>query len=101
MSQDEEHLRLLSIFHYIVGGITAVMACFPILHLVIGLMLLFAPESMTDSRGGPPPKWFGAIFAGFAAAFILAGWILAVSMFLAGRFLSKAPLHVLYRGGRR
>lgn len=23
MNQDEEHLRLLSIFHYIVGGITA------------------------------------------------------------------------------
>ncbi len=30
---DLEHLRLLSIFHYVVGGILALFSCFPILVL--------------------------------------------------------------------
>ena len=41
MNQDEEHLRLLSIFHYVVGGLTALFACIPIIHLVVGLAILF------------------------------------------------------------
>jgi hypothetical protein len=32
MSEDEQYLRLLSIFHYVVGGIAALFACFPIFH---------------------------------------------------------------------
>ena len=28
VSQDGEHLRLLSIFHYVVGGLMALFACF-------------------------------------------------------------------------
>ena len=36
---DTEHLKLLSIFHYVVGGMAVLFACFPIIHLVIGLFL--------------------------------------------------------------
>jgi uncharacterized membrane protein YuzA (DUF378 family) len=31
MNQDAEHLRLLSIFHYIVGGLAALFSFFPLL----------------------------------------------------------------------
>ena len=34
--QDLEHLRLLSIFHYVAGGLLAVMSCRPIVHVVVG-----------------------------------------------------------------
>ena len=30
MAQDDEHLRLLSIFHYVVAGMAALFAMFPI-----------------------------------------------------------------------
>jgi len=40
MNRDEEHLKLLSIFHYVVGGIAAFFAFFPIIHLVIGIACL-------------------------------------------------------------
>ncbi len=33
MDQDLEHLRLLSLFHYVVGGIAALFGCFPFIHL--------------------------------------------------------------------
>jgi len=40
INQDDEHLRLLSVFHYVVAGITALFACFPIIHLIIGIAML-------------------------------------------------------------
>ena len=43
MNQDIEHLRLLSIFHYVVAGIGALVSCFPVFHLAFGLVMLFAP----------------------------------------------------------
>jgi hypothetical protein len=32
MANDEQNLKLLSIFHYVVGGIMALFSCFPIIH---------------------------------------------------------------------
>ncbi len=40
MQQDEEHLKLLSIFHYVVGGLAALFACFPIFHLIMGIVFI-------------------------------------------------------------
>lgn len=86
-TQDAEHLRLLSIFHYVVAGLAALFACLPVLHLVIGIAMVtgwhdFASqEPMADLMG-----WF---FIVLASAFILAGWSLAVCLALAGRYLSR------------
>ena len=92
IKQDEDHLRLLSIFHYIVGGLGALFACFPILHLGMGLAFIFAPHQMTNgNRDGSPEAmavmgWFFVVFAGLA---ILLGWTFAVCLILAGRFLAR------------
>ena len=39
--RDAEHLRLLSIFHYVVAGLMALWACFPLIHLFMGVALVF------------------------------------------------------------
>ena len=85
-NQDAEHLRLLTVFHYVVGGLTAVCACFPFIHLGIGIFMLFKPEAFTPR---PPPEFVAWLFIGLAAAFILAGWTLAVLLVLAGRNLAR------------
>jgi len=87
MEQDEEHLRLLSIFHYVVGGIAALFAMFPIIHLIIGLVFILAPESV--DKGDPPPAFIGWFFVVFAGLFILAGWVLAGFVITAGSFLAR------------
>ena len=47
MNQNSEYLRLLSIFHYVLGGITFLFSFFPIFHLAIGVfMLSIDPESI-------------------------------------------------------
>ena len=40
MNQDEEHLNLLSIFHYVAGGLAGLFAFFPIFHLIFGLTIM-------------------------------------------------------------
>ena len=88
MTQDEEHLRLLSIFHYVVGGILAVFSLLPILHLVVGLMFIFAPERMSEG-GQPPPAFLGWIFAIAGGGAILMGMTLAILVIVAGRCLAR------------
>jgi hypothetical protein len=83
---DSEHLKLLSIFHYVVGGMAGLFACIPIIHLVIGLVLLFAPEKM--GPGAPPPRFIGMFLVAIALFIILTGWVFAILVFICGRFLA-------------
>ncbi len=85
MNQDEEHLDLLAVFHYVVAGITALMACIPLLHLAMGIVFLLAPASGPN----PPPRFLGWFFIIFAGFFILSGWTMALFVFLAGRRLHR------------
>lgn len=92
MSTNDEHLRLLSIFHYVVAGLAALFACIPVIHLVLGIMMLVAPERMAE-HGKPQDEqalfFMGVFFTLFASAFILAGWSIAACIAFAGRFLAQ------------
>jgi hypothetical protein len=88
MPQDEDHLTLLSIFHYVVGGLAGLFALFPVIYLVFGLFFIFAPEQF-KGQGEPPPAFIGWILVIFAAAFIAVGWVFAGFVLAVGRFLAK------------
>ncbi len=89
MNQDEHYLNLLGIFHYVVGGMTAFFACFPIIHLIIGVALI----SGKFDGGDPPPAFFGWLFVIAASFFILLGWALAAIVIFAGRRLRQRRSH--------
>jgi hypothetical protein len=92
-NQDELHLKLLSIFHYVLGAFTALIACFPLLHFVVGVGLIIA--SLTDkSVEAFPGLLFGLFFAGIAGSFIVFGWMLAICMVLAGRYISRREKYI-------
>lgn len=88
-AQDIEHLRLLSLFHYIVGALGFLCGSFPLLHVVLGLVMYFSPETMNDGHGEPPPKFIGLIFAAFGTAFVLFAWVLSAFIILSGRYLEQ------------
>jgi hypothetical protein len=92
VNQDEQYLKLLSIFHYVVGGITALFACFPIFHLVMGLSILTGAFGFPDEAG--PPMAFGLMFTIIPAIIILTGWALAGCMVAAGYFLSARKYYM-------
>ena len=89
VNQDEEHLRLLRIFHFVCAGLAALFACFPIIHLVIGLVMVFSPESFGHGNTQQPPAFLGWFFVAFASVFILAGWSFAILLAVAGRNLGR------------
>ncbi len=90
MTQDEEHLRLLSIFHYVVAGLAGLFAIFPIIYVILGLMFILVPVAPEEFGGkGPPPHFIGWFFVIFGAVIMTLGWVYAGCVFTAGRFLAK------------
>jgi hypothetical protein len=87
VTQDEEHLRLLSIFHFVVAGITALFALFPIIHLAIGLAIVSGALPPTD--GDEVPAFFGWFFVLFAGTWIVIGLAFAGLIALGGRALRR------------
>jgi len=61
-SDDEQYLRLLSIFHYVVAGLAALLACFPIIHVTVGLGILISGLTQPQQAGGFPMALFGLVF---------------------------------------
>lgn len=81
--KDIEHLKLLAIFHYVFGGVTAVTSSFALLHFFMGLMMVMNPA--LSSEAGP----VGWIFMLFGAFIVLAGWTLGGAMIYSGRMLQQ------------
>jgi len=88
MNQDEEHLRLLAMFHYVAAGIAALFSLFPVIHLIVGLFIVFGAKYFKN-QNNPPPEWFGWFFIIFACCFILVGLTMAILILINGRCLAK------------
>ena len=85
MNKDLEHLRLLSIFHYVVGGLAGFFACFPLLHFIVGMVLLVV--SVAD--GEPLLAVPGLIFMLLALVIMALGWSLAICLICAAGYLAQ------------
>ena len=90
MSQDAEHLRLLSIFHYVVGGLAALFSLFPLLYTTVGAIFIFVARHATPKPGEElPPEFIGWIFAVIGSLLFLLGIAIAICILIAGRSLAK------------
>jgi len=90
MNQDAEHLRLLSIFHYVVAGLAALFSLFPLLYTTIGAIFIFAARHGTPKPGEElPPEFLGWIFAIVGLLLFLLGIAMAICILIAGRCLSR------------
>jgi len=85
--QDEEHLRLISIGHYIVAGLGAMAACFPIIHLLMGIAMV-SGQFNDSASGKPPPAFVGWMFIIIPIFIIILGWAFAISVAIAGRYIA-------------
>ena len=66
---DREHLKLLSIFHYVVGGMTIAISMFFLLHIGLGLRMI---SDNSYCIGHCPENQFGwMVFAMGLAAFVI------------------------------
>jgi hypothetical protein len=88
VKQDLDHLRLLSIFYYVLGGLHGLCACFPLFHLTVGVLLV-SGAFPAPKQGEAIPEAFGWFFILFASAAILLGWTFAICLIVAGRMLQQ------------
>jgi hypothetical protein len=93
MNQDEEHLRLLSIFYYVCGGLAALFSCLGLIYLIMGSLMLLHPGAFGPARN-QPPAFVGLIFAMMGAAILLFGWTFAACLAWAGRCLSQRKRYI-------
>ena len=83
---DAEHLKLLSIFHYIVGVLTVAFASIFLMHVAMGISMALYPEIWNPGKGqSGPPAFFGYFIAAFAGAFVLIGWAIGGLTIYSGR----------------
>ncbi len=84
---DDEHLRLLSIFYYVKGGISALFACIPIIHVVLGLVFIIAPQVFGHGNDRPP-AFVGLLLVMLGSFLILLGWTFAILALITGRCIA-------------
>ena len=86
LNQDREHLKLLATFHYVVAGLSALSALFPLIHLVIGIGMVTGRFDTTRDAGAGLLGW---LFIIFAVVFIVCGLVFSVCLALAGTYIAK------------
>ena len=86
--EDIKHVDLLSMFHYIVGGITALFSCIPFVHVALGLAML-SGKMFGENHAAQPPAFIGWIFVIIGGILIVLGWSMAICIIIAGRQLKR------------
>jgi len=88
---DEEHLRLLSIGHYITGGLCIAFASIFIFHFIFILFATLNPEMFAAPGQAPqgPPDGAMKIFAVVIGMIIVAGWTFGGLTIYAGRCIKR------------
>jgi hypothetical protein len=92
-SREQEHLRLLSTFHYVVAALAALFALLPVFHLFLGFVMMTAGIA-SGERGALPAAIAGAFFVAFASLWMLLGFAFAGCVLAAGRFLAERRHYV-------
>ncbi len=86
---DAEHVRLLSIFHYVVAGLAGLFACFPLLHLGFGVLMLTGAFPEKDPGPQHMLTVMGIFFVVFSTVAILLGLAFSILLALSGFYLNK------------
>lgn len=88
INRDEEHLRLLSLFHFVCAGMVALFAFFPIIHLVLGLLMILSVGVLGEGKQ-QPPVIIGWFFVVLSSVCMWVGWTLAALLAWSGQSLRR------------
>ena len=86
MAQDEHHLKLLSVFHYVVGGIAFLFALIPTIHLTIGTLMVSG--EMGKAGEEVPLQLIGTVLIVIALLWMVSAAVYGICMILSGRALA-------------
>src|SRR3989442_1116145 len=87
MTKDEEQLRLLSIFHYVVAGLAGLFSLFPLMYVGMGALMLYG--KLDAAHPDPAARPIGWILIAIGTSLFLMGLIFVVCVVFSGRYLSR------------
>jgi hypothetical protein len=94
MDRDNEQLKLLAIFHYVVAGLGALCSLFPLIYTAVGVIFIFAARHGTAKPGEElPPEFLGWIFAVLGSVMFVIGIAMTIFILIAGRSLALRKRH--------
>lgn len=83
--RDREHLKLLTWFHYIVGGSTAAISCMFLIHVAMGIAMLVNPTGFFGTASSAPPPMMAYFFVILGSIGVLSGWLFGLLTVYSGR----------------
>lgn len=89
---DLRYLQLLSIFHFVVGGMAMLCATLPIIHFTVGVGIVTG--KIGGGAGPPPPPAMGWMFVLMGGGAMALGYAFAVGLFVAGWMLRRRKGYV-------
>src|SRR6478672_4989178 len=90
MKDDIEHLRLLEIFHYVVGGLACCFALIPLIYTLIGsIFVVTARSGMAKPGQEAPPEALGWVFIFLGIVLCLIGLAVGITIIWSGRSIAK------------
>ncbi len=86
---NRQHLNALSICHYVMGGLTALSSTLGLIYVVLGIVVITSPSTMSGGSGAPPPALMGWMFLLIGSGVVTIGWTYSVLIIMGGRFLAR------------
>jgi uncharacterized membrane protein YhaH (DUF805 family) len=89
INQDTEHLKILSICHYVLAGLCLFPMLYGLFYMVMGIFFGAMIASSAPRDGGPPAALFGGIFIFIGLIIAVIALTVGILLFKAGRNLSS------------
>lgn len=86
---DEEHLRMLPIFYWVLGAMDILFSLYGLLYVAYGVFFLMVPFDSAASSAEEFPAFIGWFMFAMGAAFIVGFGVLATLKILAGFWIRR------------
>lgn len=86
---DDEHLRLLPVFYWVLGAMDIFIAMYGLIYVGMGVLISSASFPTSSTASGPPPAFISWFFVAIGLAFMLGFGVVATLKILAGSWLRK------------
>jgi hypothetical protein len=87
MAPPRDDLRLLSVFHYVLAGLSLFCSCFPLLYVGMGLAVAFG--ALQDDGPDGVPVFVGWLFVGIGLFLLVLVLAYAIALIAAGRSIAR------------
>ncbi len=94
VNQDRDHLRILSICHYVFAGLCAFPFLYGLIYMIMGVFFGAMLAGVPQDHNGPPPALFGGIFVVIGLVISGIALTIGVAAILSGRKMSRLDSRV-------